>query len=89
MVYFDFKAFKMVLWMCGVTKLDNIRIEKIRGTHWRNQDFCLWGGHSADATQLCISGAQHTFEAVSGSWGFVSAPAVNRVMGGAPERKKI
>ena len=30
----------------------------------------------------------HTFEAVAGSWGFVSAPAVSRVMGGASERKK-
>ena len=30
----------------------------------------------------------HTFEAVAGSWRSVSAPAVRRVMGGAPERKK-
>ena len=30
-----------------------------------------------------------TFEAVAGSWRYGSTPAVNRVMSGAPERKKI
>ena len=30
----------------------------------------------------------HTFEAVAGSWGSVSAPAVSRVVGGSPERNK-
>ena len=45
------------------------------------------GGHPADATQP--ASAVHTFEAVAGSWGSVSTPAVSRVMSGAPERKKL
>ena len=37
----------------------------------------LFGGHLADATLSCIS--RDTFEAVAGSWGSVSAPAINGV----------
>ena len=46
----------------------------------------LFGGHLADATLSCIS--RDTFVAVAGSWGSVSAPAINGVMGGASERNK-
>ena len=54
--------------------------------HRCSQDFCLGGTRP---TQPSLASVEHTFEAVTGSWGSVSAPAVNRVMGGAPERKKI
>ena len=44
----------------------------------------VWvGGHLADATSH--ASVAHSFEAVAGSWGSVSAPAVNRVMGRATE----
>ena len=52
--------------------------------HRRCQDFCLGGGTCP--TPPCHSSVAHTFEAVAGSWGSVSAPAV---MCGAPERKEI
>ena len=55
-------------------------------THTGVARILVGGGHPADATQPCISRAQ--VEAVASSWEAVSAPAVNRVMGGAPERNK-
>ena len=39
-------------------------------------------------TPPSLASVLHTFEAVAGSWGSVSAPAVSKVMGGAPERNK-
>ena len=39
-------------------------------------------------TPPSLASVVHTVEAVAGSWGSVSAPAVSRVMGGAPERNK-
>ena len=42
-------------------------------------------GHPADTNQLAA--VVPTFEAVADSWRSVSAPAVSRVMSGAPERK--
>ena len=59
--------------------------------HRCSQDFCL-GGLTADATRPmppsppCIRSV--VFEAIAGSWGSVSAPAVRRIMGGASERNK-
>ena len=53
--------------------------------HRRSQDFC-WGGHPAGVPSH--ASVVHTIEAVEGSGGSVSAPAVNRVMGGARDRKK-
>ena len=35
-----------------------------------------------------LASVVHTFVAVAGSWGSVSAPTVSRVMGGASERNK-
>ena len=55
--------------------------------HRRCQDFCLGGG--TRPTPPSLASVVHTFEAVAGSWGSMSAPAVSRVMGGAPERIKI
>ena len=54
--------------------------------HRRSQDFCLGGG--TRPTPPSLASVVHTFEAVAGSRGSVSAPAVSRVMGGAPERNK-
>ena len=45
-------------------------------------------GGGTRPTQLSLTSVMHTFEAVAGKWGSVSAPAVSRVIGGAPERKK-
>ena len=56
-------------------------------THRRSQDFC-WGGGGTRPTPPSLASVVHTFEAVAGSRGSVSAPAVSRVMGGAPERNK-
>ena len=44
-----------------------------------------FGENLANVTGLSVV---HTFEAVEGSRGSVSAPAVSRVMSGAPERNK-
>ena len=55
-------------------------------THPRSQDFC-WGGGTRP-TPPSFATLVYTFEAVASSWGSVSAPAVNRVMGGVPERNK-
>ena len=44
------------------------------------------GGHPADAAKP--ASAVHTCEAVAGSWGSVSTPAVGRVMDGALERSE-
>ena len=47
--------------------------------------------HPVDATRPMppgLASVVYTFEALAGSWGSVSAPAVSRIMGGA-ERKKI
>ena len=54
------------------------------GHHRRSQDF-FWGGGTRP-TPPSLASVVHTFEAVAGSRGSVSAPAVSRVMGGAPER---
>ena len=53
--------------------------------HRRSQDFCLGGTRP---TPPSLASVVHTFQAVVGSWGSMSAPAVSRVMGGAPERNK-
>ena len=55
--------------------------------HRRSQDFSLAG--ATRPTPPSLASVLHTFEAVAGSWGSVSAPAVSRVMDGAPERNKI
>ena len=47
------------------------------------------GGGGTRRTPPSLASLVHTFEAVAGSWRSVSAPAVSRVMSGAPERKKI
>ena len=54
--------------------------------HRRSQDFCLCGGHLADATQPVS--AVHTFEAVTGSWRSVSAPAVSKSYEWSPRAEK-
>ena len=46
----------------------------------------VWG--ATWPTPPSLASVVHTFEAVAGSQGSVSAPAVSRVMGGAPERNK-
>ena len=51
-----------------------------------SQDFCLGGG--TRPTPPSLASVVHTFEAVAGSRGSVSAPAVSRVIDGAPERNK-
>ena len=51
--------------------------------HRRSQDFC-WGGGTRP-TPLALASVVHTCDAIAVSWGSVSAPAVSRVMGGAPE----
>ena len=46
----------------------------------------VWVGHPADTTRPMppsIASVVYTFEALVGSWGSVSAPAVSRIMGGA------
>ena len=45
-------------------------------------------GRGTRPTPPSLTSVVHTFEAVAGRWGPVSAPAVSRVIGGAPERKK-
>ena len=54
----------------------------------RTQVFFIWGGGGTRPSPPSLASVVHTFEAVAGSRGSVSAPAVNRVMGGAPERNK-
>ena len=61
---------------------------------------CIIGNPSEDRVTIYIyrsvslgeapghASVVHTFEAVAGTWGSVSAPAVSRVMGGAPNRNK-
>ena len=44
-----------------------------------------WGGGTRP-TPPSLASDVHTFEAVAGSWGSVSASAVSRVMDGAPEQ---
>ena len=46
--------------------------------HRRSQDFCLGG--ATWPTPPSLASVVHTFEAVAGSRGSVSAPAVSRVM---------
>ena len=46
------------------------------------------GGGGTRPTPPSLASVVHTFEAVEGSRGSVSAPAVSRVMSGAPERNK-
>ena len=46
----------------------------------------VWG--ATRPTPPSLASVVHMFEAVAGSWESVSAPAVSRVMGGAPERNK-
>ena len=60
----------------------------IPSPHRRSQDFCLGGGVGTRPTSPRLTSVVHTFEAVAGSRGSVSAPAVSRVMGGSPERNK-
>ena len=50
--------------------------------HRRKQDFGFGRGAPGHASVV------HTCEAVAGSWGSGSAPAVSRVMGGALEGNK-
>ena len=52
--------------------------------HRRNQGFCLGGGPPGRCHP-----ALHTFEALAGSWGSVSVPAVSRIMGGAQSEKEL
>ena len=56
-------------------------------THRRSQNLGLWVGGTLP-TPPSLASVVHTFESVAGSRGSVSAPAVSRVMGGAPERNK-
>ena len=53
--------------------------------HRRSQEFCLG---ATRPTPPSLTSVMHTFEAVAGRWGPVSAPAVSRVIGVAPERKQ-
>ena len=48
--------------------------------------------HPTDATRPMppsLASVVYTFEALAGSWGSVSAPAVSRIMGGAQSEKKL
>ena len=48
--------------------------------------------HPADATRPMppsLASVVYTFEALAGSWGSVSAPAVSRIMGGAQSENKL
>ena len=49
--------------------------------------FCLGGGGTRP-TPPSLASVVHTFEAVAGSRGSVSAPSVSIVIGGTPERNK-
>ena len=49
--------------------------------------FLLGGGQPGRRHPALLQNFVHTFEAVVGRWGSVSAPAVTRVIGGAKERK--
>ena len=49
----------------------------------------VWGGGGHPATPPRLASVVQTFEAVASSWGFVSAPVVSRVMGGAQSEIKI
>ena len=46
------------------------------------------GGGGTRPTPPSLASVVHTLEAVAGSRGSVNAPAISRVMGGAPERNK-
>ena len=46
---------------------------------------CVWG--ATRPTTLSHASVAHTVEAIAGSWGSVSAPEDNRVMGGAQSGK--
>ena len=80
------------------TKIITIRLEEKldenqpRVQHRRSQDFCLGRGHPAAyatrPTPPSLASVAHTFEAAACSRGSMSAPAVSRVMGGAPKRNK-
>ena len=48
----------------------------------------LFGRPPGRETTPSFAAVVHTFEAVAGSWRSVSALALDRVMGGAPERNK-
>ena len=57
--------------------------------HRRSQNFWWgWEFRTTRPTPPSHAAVVHTCEVVASSWGSVSAPAVNRVMDGAPERKK-
>ena len=48
--------------------------------------------HPVDATRPMppmLASAVYMFEALAGSWGSVSAPAVSRIMGGAQSERKL
>ena len=79
------KSHKLALYRARLTNSSVVSCSFWRN-HRRSQDFFVGGGHPTDATNL--ASVVHTFEAVAGSRGSVSAPEVSRVMGGAPERNK-
>ena len=60
---------------------------EILDTWWTSTDVAMigWGTRPTPPSHASV---EHTFEAVVGSWGSVSAPAVSRVMGGTQERNK-
>ena len=83
-IYLDFaKAFDKVPHHRLIGKVAAMGVD---GRAPAQPGFLFGGGHPADATEL--ASAVHTFEDGAGSWGYVSVPAVGKVMGGAPERNK-